>query len=190
MHDRNLAFPGRARLSALVAALLLTVAAAAAAPPVTASADDAYLDRLLGRWDIAGSVLGKSVRYRAAGERVLDGGFLRLHMVDAAPTPTYVADVFIGYDPKRQDFVAHWLDRFGAHGARVVATGTRDGERLVLVFPYQEAAFRDTFSWDEAHRTWHLLLESQQAGGEWSTFADFMLRRPGHGRAAAGAPPR
>jgi hypothetical protein len=168
-----------AGVALLVLALSFAPRGLAAAPAAPPSADEAYLDQLLGRWDIVGTVLGKPVHYHARGERALDGGFLRLHMIDAAPRPTYVADVYIGYDKKKNDFIAHWLDRFGAPGARVVASGTRAGERLVIVFPYEEGAFRDTFTWDDAGHTWRLLLESQQANGEWSVFADFRLQRPG-----------
>jgi hypothetical protein len=48
-------------------------------------------------------------------------------------------------DSKANDFIAHWLDRFGAPGARVVARGERTGQQLIVVFPYAEGAFRDTF---------------------------------------------
>lgn len=43
------------------------------------------------------------------------------------------ADVFIGYDAKAGDFISHWLDQFGAAGARILATGHRDREHLVNV---------------------------------------------------------
>jgi hypothetical protein len=35
------------------------------------------------------------------------------------------SDVYIGFDAKANDYIAHWLDRFGAPGARVVARGER-----------------------------------------------------------------
>ena len=139
--------------------------------------DEAYLDRLQGHWKMEGTLGGKPVRYRARGERVLQGGFLRLHMVDAAEPPRYEADVYIGFDAKANQYVAHWLDRFGAAGARVVATGQRDGERLVLTFPYAEGAFRDTFTFEPHSDTWTLLLESQDPNGSWSTFARYALVR-------------
>ena len=51
------------------------------------------------------------MEYHARGERVLQGAFLRLHMIDIAPVPTYEADLFLGYDPQARDYVGHWLDR-------------------------------------------------------------------------------
>jgi hypothetical protein len=144
------------------------------------SADNAYLDALQGDWDMTGTLRGKPVKYRARGERILQGGFLRLHMIDAADVPTYEADLFLGYDAHADDFIGHWLDRFGAAGARVVASGKRNAETLVIEFPYAEAAFRDTFVYDPNSRIWSLLIESQAPGGGWSNFAMYTLVHAAH----------
>jgi hypothetical protein len=146
------------------------------------STDNAYLDALQGDWDMSGTLLGKPVKYRARGERVLQGGFLRLHMIDAADVPTYEADLFLGYDAHADDYIGHWLDRFGAAGARVVASGKRRGETLIIQFPYAEAAFKDTFVYDPNSRSWSLLIEAQKPGGAWSNFATYTLvHRAGKG---------
>lgn len=121
---------------------------------------------------------GKPVTYRASGERMLSGAWFKLQMVDAGSPPRYQAEVFIGYDPKAHDYVIHWLDQFGAAGARVVATGMRKGQRLVVTFPYAEGAFRDTFTRHPKEGTWTLLLESQNQSGAWSHFASYELTRP------------
>jgi hypothetical protein len=139
------------------------------------SADDAYLDALQGDWDMTGTLLGKPVKYHARGERVLHGGFLRLHMIDAAAKPAYEADLFLGYDAHADDYIGHWLDRFGAAGARVVASGKRRGETLVIQFPYADAAFKDTFVYDTKSHAWSLLIESQTPAGGWSNFATYTL---------------
>ena len=139
--------------------------------------DDAYLDALQGTWVMEGTLGGKPVRYSADGQRVLRRAFVRLHMIDVASPRQYEAEVFIGFDPKATDYIAHWLDRFGAPGARVVAQGERQGQRLVLNFPYAEGAFRDTLTWLPASRSWTLLLESQRPDGAWSTFASYTLTR-------------
>ena len=160
--------------------IILFVAWAALASHAADSAkspDEAYLDGLQGAWVMEGALGGKPVRYYADGQRVLQGGFLRLHMTDVASRPPYEAEVFIGFDPKAHDYIAHWLDRFGAVGARVVARGDRQDQQLVLNFPYAEGAFRDTFNWLPASRSWTLLLESQRADGTWSTFASYTLTR-------------
>lgn len=99
------------------------------------------------------------------------------NFVDVNSPPQYEADVFIGFDNKVNDYIAHWLDGFGAAGARVVARGVREGQRLVITFPYAEGAFRDTFIWRPTTQSWSLLLESQSVDGTWSIFASYTLTR-------------
>lgn len=161
----------------VAAAVLLGCSFMGHAADLGRSPDDAYLDNLQGSWLMDGTLGGKPVRYLADGQRVLSGGFLKLHMIDVGSPPLYEAELFIGFDPKADDFVAHWLDRFGAAGARVVASGTRRGQRLVLHFPYAPGAFRDTFLWQPASTSWTLLLESQRADGSWVEFASYTLTR-------------
>ena len=132
---------GRAKHFSMI---LIVASSTAVHASGSANVDDAYLDGLQGSWLMDGTYAGKPVRYRADGQRVLKGGFIRIHMVDVASPPQYEADLFIGFDSKANDYIAHWLDQFGAAGARVVARGDRQGQRLVLTFPYAEGAFRDT----------------------------------------------
>jgi hypothetical protein len=163
-----------------LAALLLSILAVpgTACADAAGDADNAYLEKLLGEWDMTGTMGSRALHDHARCERVLLGGFLRLHMIDAAPAPEYEADVFIGVDAVRHDFIAHWLDRFGAAGARVVGTGRRDDAHLVVIFPYVTGAFRDTFTFMPDSDTWSLVLEAQKPGGSWSTFATYTLARP------------
>jgi hypothetical protein len=161
---------------AAVLLCLLGVACAAGAAP-TPAPPDAFLAQLAGRWELAGSVRGKPAHYRAEGRWELQHGWLRLAMIDTARPPAYQADLYLGFDPQAGDYIAHWLDQFGAAGARVVATGQRDGQTLVLLFPYPEGAFRDTLSLAPGGGRGTLLLESQQKDGSWSTFASYTLTR-------------
>ncbi len=172
--------PGRSRAIFFAFIMLLTMGTEPLAQAKDAkSPDNAYLDALQGDWVMTGTLLGKPVKYRARGQRVLHGGFLRLHMIDAADVPTYEADLFLGYDAHANDYIGHWLDRFGAAGARVVASGKRQGETLVIQFPYADAAFKDTFLYEPNTDTWSLLIESQKPDGGWSQFATLHLGTPG-----------
>jgi hypothetical protein len=167
---------------------LLLPAAAAAAPPATSR----YLEQLTGDWELTGPVQGKPVHYRAHGVWVLNGGWLEFSMRDLATPPAYEARVYIGYDRKADDYIAHWLDKFGAPGARVVATGHLSERTLVLDFPYAEGAFRDTLTLAHAGNG-TLLLEAQEKDGSWSRFALFQMKRLRsalHTRPAAAADPR
>jgi hypothetical protein len=159
------------------AVLVVSVAAVVRAAPPSRSVQDPFLAQLAGRWTLSGAVLGKPVRYRGEARWVLDGGWLRLTLVDRATPPEYQADVYLGFDAKAGDYIAHWLDRFGAAGARVVATGRRDGQTLVLLFPYDGSPFRDTLTLAANGATGSLLLESQKPDGSWSTFASYALAR-------------
>ena len=142
-----------------------------------ASADEQYLNALIGKWDMRGTLGGQPVQYHAAAKRVLMGGFVSLHMIDAAAAPQYEADLYLGFDAKAGDYVGHWLDRYGAAGARVVATGRRNGEVLILDFPYTDGWFRDTFTRHCDTGTWSLLIEAQAKDRSWSTFASYELKR-------------
>jgi len=163
------------RLALPALALALTAGLAAAAP--TAQPADPFLADLVGKWDMDGTVRGKAVHHRGEGRWVLKGSWLCLSIVDTASPPGYVASVYLGFDSRQHDYIAHWLDQFGAAGARVVATGKREGRTLVLLFPYAEGAFRDTFTLAAAGAGGTLLLESQEKDGGWSTFASYRLTR-------------
>jgi hypothetical protein len=65
-----------------LSAVVLLGAMAAGAAGLGTPTDDAYLDNLQGSWLMEGTLGGKPVHYRADGQRVLKGGFLRLHMID------------------------------------------------------------------------------------------------------------
>jgi hypothetical protein len=170
----------------LLLALLLP-AATAGEPPATSS----YLDELTGEWELIGTVQGKPAHYRAHGAWVLNGGWLEFSMRDVATPPAYQARLYIGYDGRAHDYIAHWLDRFGAAGARVVASGQLSEHTLVLEFPYASGAFRDTLTLgDGGHGTF--LLEAQEKDGSWSTFARYQmtrLRAPAAARPAGAAAP-
>lgn len=157
--------------------LLLLALSAGAAAARAASPADPFLASLAGKWDMIGTVSGKAVHHRGEGRWVLKDSWLCLNIVDSASPPAYVASVYLGFDRKQQDYVAHWLDQFGAAGARVVATGKREGQTLVLLFPYAEGAFRDTFTLAADGGSGTLLLESQANNGGWSTFASYRLTR-------------
>jgi hypothetical protein len=161
-------------IAVLLAAVVWPHAAPATLP---AAAPDPFLAQLAGDWDLSGAVRGKPVHYHGTGRWVLQGAWLRLSLRELARPPGYEANVYIGYDAGARDYIAHWLDRFGAAGARVVAIGQRDGQTLVLQFPYPEGAFRDTFRLAGDGNSGSLLLESQEKDGTWSTFASYQLQR-------------
>ncbi len=176
--DRSRADRPRATLAPALAAIGLLLAALAPTGTAAASpARDPFLAALAGQWLFTGTVHGKHVDYVGHGRWVLGGGWLRLNLVDAGKPPAYEADIYLGYDPAAGDYVAHWLDRFGAAGARVVAAGHREGRRLTLDFPYESSAFRDTLTLAADGTSGTLLIQSRGADGNWSTFASYEFKR-------------
>jgi hypothetical protein len=161
----------------MIAALLLRLVTVAAADVPTVPERDAFLEQLAGDWALTGHVRDKPVRYRGRAEWVLEDGWLRLSLVDAAIPPSYAAHVYLSFDAKAGEYVAHWLDRFGAAGARVVGLGHRVDQTLVLIFPYAESNFRDTLTLTADGASGSLQLESKNAAGEWSTFAAYAMKR-------------
>jgi hypothetical protein len=170
-------FPGTLCMALL--ALTAQGATAAPAPP------DPFLAQLVGDWDLIGRVGKQPAHYRGTGRWVLKQAWLGLTLNDLA-TGGYQASVYLGHDAAAADYVVHWLDQFGAAGARVVGSGRRDAQTLVLQFPYTEGAFRDTLTLSEDGSSGTLLLESQQKDGRWTTFASYRMTRLHHLPSPAG----
>jgi len=166
----------KTRLSLPLALTFVLTSALRAAPPAP-EASDPFLAQLEGDWELAGTVTGKAVVYHGEGRWVLKKGWLCLTLLDTAKPPGYEASVYIGADRKEGDYIAHWLDQFGAGGARVVGSGHREGQKLVLIFPYADGDFRDTFVLAADGHSGSLLMESQEKDGSWSTFGSWTMTR-------------
>jgi hypothetical protein len=150
---------------------------AALAPAVAQrSENDIFLDGLLGDWEMTGAVMGEQVRYHATVARTLDGAWVEFHLIDAAKPPQYEARIFTGADESAQDYVAHWLDGFGAGGARVAALGARAGDELRLEFPYAQGEFRNLWKRIDDD-SWTLRIDAENADGSWSEFAHYSIER-------------
>lgn len=164
------------RRSAHLATLAGITLAWTGAPPLAVAAEDSFLAQLAGPWQLVGTVRGKPVTARGEGRWVLKDAWLCFTLIDRA-RPGYRAQIYLGFDPRAGDYVVHWLDQFGAAGARVAGSGKREGQQLVLQIPYAEGAFRDTLTLSADARSGTLLLESQQQDGHWSTFASYRMQR-------------
>lgn len=137
---------------------------------------DSLLTRLVGRWQMTGTVLGAPVRYRLETTRVLQGRFVELHMTDVTQPPGYEARVFIGVDSAGTQYIAHWLDNFGAPYSIPHAIGSAQGDTIRLAFAYADGPFRDTFVYHRTDHTWHFRLESQDSTGTWKLFGEYDVR--------------
>lgn len=158
-------------------ALSLALAAPALAQTSQTAEMEALLDRLVGEWQMTGSVRGEPATYTLTAARVLRGRFVELHIEDVTRPPAYEARVFIGVDSAGGRYIAHWLDGFGAGYSIPHATGEARGDTLVLLFPYPTGAFRDTFVYDRRSDTWRFRLEASDGAGGWRRFAEYLVRR-------------
>jgi hypothetical protein len=138
---------------------------------------EALLDHLVGQWRMTGSVRGRPATYTLDATRVLQNRFVELNMVDVSQPPAYEARVFIGVDSANGQYIAHWLDRFGAAYSIPHATGNARGDTLLLNFPYPSGSFRDTFVYDARADSWYFRLEAADSTGGWRLFAEYQVRR-------------
>ena len=161
-------------------AIAIALAAAAWSVPLTAqtpASTDSLLERFVGQWVMTGTVRDRPATYALDVSRVLQGKYVELHMTDVQLPPGYEARAFLGADTAGTRVIAHWLDNFGAAYSVPTATGTVQGDTLVLDFPYPTGAFRDTFVHDRARDRWDMRLERADGKGGWTLFARYEARR-------------
>jgi hypothetical protein len=140
--------------------------------------EDDLFSRLEGEWVLTRSIRGTEVRNAVTAGWVLQHQFLLVRMRDVATPSEYEADVYIGYSSETGEYVAHWLDNFGARYA-AVGRGKRVGNSVEFRFEYPDGPFFNTFSFDPATGTWTCHLESVGADGQRTTFArDILVRKP------------
>ena len=135
------------------------------------------LARLSGEWTMTGDVRGKPVNYQLHSEAVLNNTFIELHMTDVSAPPKYEARVFIGFDPKTQRIIAHWIDSFGA--AFSIPPGIRriDGNQIEFEIPYPDGPFKDTFVYAGQADAWTLTIDSGDGTGTTKHFAAYAIKR-------------
>lgn len=138
---------------------------------------DTLLDHIEGRWKMTGTLLGEPVEYTLSADWVLGHQFMLLNMQEVSDPPEYVAAIYIGFDPSRDQYVVHWLDQFGGKASSTLGFGTREEDTLRLRFDYPSRPFRDTFTFDRDSGGWHFNIESQGPDGSWSQFADYTVIR-------------
>jgi hypothetical protein len=146
---------------------------------------DALLDKMIGRWEITGSMMGQPLRQRGEAEWVLNHQFIRIFFRDATvprgPTkdPPYEAYVYVGFDNMSERYVMHWLDTFGGRYSEVLGYGVKKLGRdsISFIFEGGTGPLRNTISWDFRTSTWRMLIKQKNTKGEWYTFVDETLRR-------------
>jgi hypothetical protein len=87
--------------------------------------------------------------------------------------PQYEAEVFLGWDAGKEQYVVHWMDVYGG-GFSLTGSGKRDGNSIPIVFATGDDRFHTTFSFDEKSKTWSWTMDSEQKG-KLSPFARLVM---------------
>ncbi|HEY0777734.1 MAG TPA: hypothetical protein VGD56_07185 [Gemmatirosa sp.] len=192
----------RAAATARLATVLATALVAAPATAQQPTFRDALLDRFAGRWVLTGTIAGKPTTHDVTAEWVLGHQYLRIHEVarerTAAGEAAYQADIYVGSDPKTQEYTCVWLDNtpggVDAQSLGRAPAGTARGDSVPFVFRYDDGSrMHTTFAYDRAHDAWAWRLDAEPAGKPEvrRPFARVTLTRvPAPASAPAGAAPR
>ena len=138
---------------------------------------DAFLDKLVGEWQLTGVVAGDSVENTLEAKWVLNHQFLQLHYRDVNVPSQYEALVYIGFNHAKQRYVVHWLDVFGGGYSETLGFGRRDKQSVTFVFESPEGLLHNTFQWLPEQKGWRLVIKQQDKSGAWQVFAVQEMRK-------------
>lgn len=142
---------------------------------------DDFLNRLVGSWNLTGTMGSTKLRQRVDARWVVQGRFLEVHCMQEGPvspgqTP-YEAIYMIGYDDQSGEYSMHLFDTFGVSYAQTVGIGTRHEGSVEFLFNYPNGPFSNTFAWNRETDGWEMLLRQREESGEWRVFAKKTLER-------------
>lgn len=98
---------------------------------------DNWAKALCGEWLGKGVVMGDSVVYSAKTSYCLNDQFICIHLRDTARKPAYMADIYIGYDSSKNQYVCHWIDDSGAANSTILAYGKKRTTEQVVDFNFE-----------------------------------------------------
>lgn len=142
---------------------------------------DEFLDKLVGSWQLTGSMGSVALRQRVDARWVIQGNYLQVHVVQDNPISggerPYEAIYMFGFDRESGRYVMHLFDTFGAGYSRTIGTGVLRGNSVEFLFDYPTGQFSNTLTWEETSGRWKMILREQEDNGNWSTFATKILTR-------------
>ncbi len=129
--------------------------------------NDPLLDSMTGKWVLSGDITGKATTHDVEVEWALNHQFLRIHETSREKTaqslPQYEAEVYLGLDAKKGEYVVHWIDVFGGSFSSM-GYGAKSGNSIPLVFKSPDGDFHTTFTFDEKSGTWQWTMDSEKDG--------------------------
>ena len=128
---------------------------------------DPLLDRMVGKWLLSGEIVGKPTTHDVDATWALNHQFVHIHETSrektAAGLPQYEANVFLGWDMKRNEYVVHWMDVFGG-GFSGMGYADKKENTIPVIFKSPEGDFHTTFTFDKEKDRWLWTMDNEQAG--------------------------
>jgi hypothetical protein len=144
---------------------------------------DPWLDHLIGKWVLQGTIEGRETTHDIVSEWVLGHQYVRLHEVsrekDVKGQAAYEAIVFIGWDQPSSEYACLWLDSTGGGGLSAQALGhaKRGGDEIAFLFKGQDGSrFHTTFAYNKSADTWQWFMDGEE-GGKLKPFARVKLTK-------------
>src|SRR3954469_6574624 len=129
--------------------------------PAQALPADSLFNRLVGRWELRGTIARQSTVHDVSFNWLLGREYVQMHEVSreraANGSPAYEAVVMFGRDPKSGEYACLWLDNTGASAFDPIGTGRGRvaGDSIPFVFHYTPATgFHTTFVYSRKTDSW------------------------------------
>lgn len=145
-------------------------------PCVDSIFSDNQLDILTEKWIGKGTVASDPVVYQVTGKWILNHQFFQLSLRDTAKIPAYEAEVFIGFDCSKKQYIAHWIDQFGGPFSKTLGLGLKTNFGIDFHFDYPNGLMITHFIIKDKS-TWEMKSEMKNKDGNWDVFGDIMIKR-------------
>jgi hypothetical protein len=143
---------------------------------------DTLLEKMTGKWVMAGTIDNKPTTHDISVEWVLDHLYLQIKEVSrekkADGSAEYQAIVYIGWDSKLNKYSCLWLDNTGGSGLNPGAYGyaERLDDKIPFLFKIAGTNFHTTFMYDKSSDTWQWLMDGE-VNGKLEPFARVTLTK-------------
>jgi hypothetical protein len=149
-------------------------------PAASASRSDAMLNKLVGSWQLTGTIAGQGAVHDVDAEWTLQRNYVRINEVSREKgdngLPAYQATILIGW--LDDHYVCFWFDNTEVASGDVTCRAAETSDSLPFEFRDAEGdlIFTNTFTYDGANDTWRWRLDNIQDGAS-EMFGDVTLRR-------------
>ena len=144
---------------------------------------DSFLDHMVGKWVLEGTIAGRKTTHDIVSEWVLGHQYIRIQEVsrdkNALNKPAYEATILIGRDPQSGEYRCLWLDNTGPWDftSQAIGRAKRGGDTITFRFDSADSSsVNTTFSYDKDGDAWQWSIDNE-TGGKPRAFARVRLTR-------------